>query len=99
MCSNCGSAMGFTVSAATSSVNVGLSIAPGLVMPQMLLSGVFMKTEEGGVVGGGLGWFVGFGSLVGDRGTEEDVSFFFVVGNRGFKVTPKWKPTILRARG
>ncbi|CAJ1455733.1 unnamed protein product [Effrenium voratum] len=46
VCSNCGSAMGFTVSAATSSVNVGLSIAPGLVMPQMLLSGVFMKTED-----------------------------------------------------
>ena len=41
--SNCGSAVGFMVSAAVPTVSLALSIAPGLVMPQMLLSGIFIK--------------------------------------------------------
>ena len=41
--SNCGAGVGFTVSAAVSSVNLALSIAPGLIMPQLLLSGIFIK--------------------------------------------------------
>ena len=35
--------MGFAVSAAVPSVTLALSIAPGLVMPQMLLAGIFIK--------------------------------------------------------
>ena len=38
--SNCGAAVGFCVSAAVPSVNLALSIAPALVMPQLLLGGV-----------------------------------------------------------
>ena len=41
--SNCGAAVGFMVSAAVPSVNLALSIAPGLVMPQLLLAGIFIK--------------------------------------------------------
>jgi ABC-type multidrug transport system permease subunit len=41
--SNCGAAVGFMVSAAVPSVNLALSIAPGLVMPQLLLAGIFFK--------------------------------------------------------
>jgi len=44
--SNCGSAMGFAISAAVPSVSMALSIAPGLVMPQLLLSGIFIKVED-----------------------------------------------------
>eukprot|EP00930_Biecheleria_cincta_P084236 TRINITY_DN7372_c0_g2_i1.p1 TRINITY_DN7372_c0_g2~~TRINITY_DN7372_c0_g2_i1.p1 ORF type:complete len:654 (-),score=121.17 TRINITY_DN7372_c0_g2_i1:629-2590(-) len=44
--SNCGSAIGFAVSAAVSSVSTALSIAPGLVMPQLLLAGIFIKVED-----------------------------------------------------
>ena len=45
--SNCGSAVGFMVSAAVPTVSLALSIAPGLVMPQMLLSGIFVKALAG----------------------------------------------------
>ena len=41
--SNCGAGVGFMVSAAVPSVNLALSIAPGLIMPQLLLSGIFIK--------------------------------------------------------
>eukprot|EP00913_Durusdinium_trenchii_P035931 g33620.t1 len=44
--SNCGAAVGFAVSAAVPSVNLALSIAPGLVMPQLLLAGIFIKVED-----------------------------------------------------
>jgi len=44
--SNCGAAVGFMVSAAVPSVNLALSIAPGLVMPQLLLAGIFIKVED-----------------------------------------------------
>jgi len=44
--SNCGAGVGFMVSAAVPSVNVALSIVPGLVMPQLLLSGIFIKVED-----------------------------------------------------
>jgi len=44
--SNVGSATGFVVSAAVSSVSTGLSIAPGLMMPQMLLCGLFIKIDN-----------------------------------------------------
>ena len=43
VCSNCGAGVGFMVSAAVPSVSLALSIAPGLVMPQLLLSGIFIK--------------------------------------------------------
>lgn len=43
--SNCGAAVGFAVSAAVPSVNLALSIAPGLVMPQLLLAGIFIKVR------------------------------------------------------
>lgn len=43
--SNVGAAMGFVVSASAPNVNVALSIAPGLVMPQLLLSGLFLPIE------------------------------------------------------
>lgn len=41
--SNCGAGLGFAVSAAVPSVTLALSIAPGLVMPQLLLAGIFIK--------------------------------------------------------
>jgi len=44
--SNCGAAVGFCVSAAVPSVNLALSIAPALVMPQLLLGGLFIKIED-----------------------------------------------------
>ncbi|CAE7280654.1 W [Symbiodinium sp. CCMP2592] len=44
--SNCGAGVGFMVSAAVPSVNLALSIAPGLIMPQLLLSGIFIKVED-----------------------------------------------------
>lgn len=44
--SNCGSAVGFIVSASVSSVSTALAIAPGLVMPQLLLSGIFIKVAD-----------------------------------------------------
>jgi len=44
--SNCGAAIGFCVSAAVPSVNLALSIAPALVMPQLLLGGLFIKIED-----------------------------------------------------
>ncbi|CAE7484327.1 W [Symbiodinium natans] len=44
--SNCGAAVGFMVSAAVPSVTIALSIVPGLVMPQLLLSGIFIKVED-----------------------------------------------------
>ena len=34
------------VSAAVPSVSLALSIAPGLVMPQLLLSGIFIKVDD-----------------------------------------------------
>ena len=43
VCSNCGAGVGFMVSAAVSNLNLALSIAPGLIMPQLLLSGIFIK--------------------------------------------------------
>ena len=43
---NCGAGMGFAVSAAVPSVTLALSIAPGLVMPQMLLAGIFIKASK-----------------------------------------------------
>jgi len=43
---NAGSGMGFIVSAAVSNVSTALSIAPGLVMPQLLLAGLFIKIEN-----------------------------------------------------
>ena len=44
--SNCGAAVGFMVSAAVPSVTIALSIVPGLVMPQLLLSGIFIKVDD-----------------------------------------------------
>ncbi|CAJ1353819.1 unnamed protein product [Effrenium voratum] len=44
--SNCGAGMGFMVSAAVPSVSLALSIAPGLMMPQLLLAGIFTKVED-----------------------------------------------------
>mmetsp|Transcript_124810 Transcript_124810/g.249227 ORF Transcript_124810/g.249227 Transcript_124810/m.249227 type:complete len:642 (-) Transcript_124810:63-1988(-) len=44
--SNVGSAIGFIVSAAVSNVTTGLSIAPGLLLPQMLLCGLFIKIDD-----------------------------------------------------
>eukprot|EP00931_Biecheleriopsis_adriatica_P049263 TRINITY_DN28495_c0_g1_i1.p1 TRINITY_DN28495_c0_g1~~TRINITY_DN28495_c0_g1_i1.p1 ORF type:complete len:657 (+),score=116.01 TRINITY_DN28495_c0_g1_i1:71-1972(+) len=44
--SNCGSAMGFMVSAAVSSVSTALAIAPGLTLPQMLLCGIFITVDK-----------------------------------------------------
>ncbi|CAJ1354662.1 unnamed protein product [Effrenium voratum] len=44
--SNCGAGIGFMVSAAVPSVSMGLSIAPGLVMPQLLLAGIFIKVKD-----------------------------------------------------
>lgn len=43
---NCGAAIGFSVSAAVASVSTALSIAPGLMMPQLLLCGLFIKVEN-----------------------------------------------------
>eukprot|EP00927_Polykrikos_kofoidii_P016958 TRINITY_DN17700_c0_g3_i2.p1 TRINITY_DN17700_c0_g3~~TRINITY_DN17700_c0_g3_i2.p1 ORF type:complete len:623 (-),score=81.11 TRINITY_DN17700_c0_g3_i2:314-2182(-) len=44
--SNCGAAVGLTVSAAVSNVSTALSVLPGLVMPQMLLCGIFVRTQD-----------------------------------------------------
>ena len=44
--SNCGAGLGFIVSAAVPSVNLALSIAPGLVMPQLLLAGIFIQALD-----------------------------------------------------
>eukprot|EP00913_Durusdinium_trenchii_P001518 g1405.t1 len=44
--SNCGAGLGFMVSAAVPSVTLALSIAPGLVMPQLLLAGIFIKVDD-----------------------------------------------------
>mmetsp|Transcript_40268 Transcript_40268/g.86414 ORF Transcript_40268/g.86414 Transcript_40268/m.86414 type:complete len:622 (-) Transcript_40268:260-2125(-) len=44
--SNCGAAIGFIVSAAVSSVSTALSIVPGLVMPQLVLSGLFIPVKD-----------------------------------------------------
>ena len=44
--SNVGAAMGFIVSAAVSSVSTALSIAPGFLMPQLLLCGLFIDVEK-----------------------------------------------------
>jgi len=46
LCANCGAAMGFAVSAAVSNVSTALAIAPGMIMPQMLLSGIFIRTDD-----------------------------------------------------
>lgn len=43
--SNAGSATGFIVSASVSNVAAGLSIAPGLMMPNLLLAGVFLPVN------------------------------------------------------
>lgn len=43
---NIGSSMGFIVSASVSSVNTGLSIAPGMIMPQLLLCGLFIEIDD-----------------------------------------------------
>ncbi|CAE7231514.1 W [Symbiodinium pilosum] len=44
--SNCGAGVGFMVSAAVPSVTIALSIVPGLVMPQLLLAGIFIKVDD-----------------------------------------------------
>lgn len=44
--SNCASAMGLSISAAVPSVSVALAVAPGSVMPQLLLSGVFLSVKD-----------------------------------------------------
>jgi len=43
--SNSGAAVGFVVSAMVPSVNAALSITPGLVMPQLILCGLFIKVD------------------------------------------------------
>jgi len=45
LASNVGAAMGFIVSAAVPSTNLALSIAPGLLMPQLLLCGLFIDVD------------------------------------------------------
>mmetsp|Transcript_25943 Transcript_25943/g.72380 ORF Transcript_25943/g.72380 Transcript_25943/m.72380 type:complete len:628 (+) Transcript_25943:127-2010(+) len=44
--SNCGAAVGFAVSAAVSNVSTALSMAPGMIMPQLILSGLFIRIEK-----------------------------------------------------
>jgi ABC-type multidrug transport system permease subunit len=43
--SNIGASMGFIISASVTSVSTALAIAPGFMMPQMLLCGIFMPAE------------------------------------------------------
>jgi len=43
---NIGASMGFIVSAAVSNVSTALAIAPGMIMPQMLLCGIFIQAES-----------------------------------------------------
>ncbi|CAJ1330477.1 unnamed protein product [Effrenium voratum] len=46
LAANCGSAMGLMLSAWVRRVNLALAVAPGLVMPQLLLSGLFMPVDQ-----------------------------------------------------
>jgi len=43
---NAGSGMGFVVSAAVSNVSTALSMAPAMILPQLMLSGIFIKIHH-----------------------------------------------------
>jgi len=44
--SNCGAGVGFMVSAAVPSVELAISLAESVLMPQLLLAGIFIKVED-----------------------------------------------------